>query len=131
MSRLLALLACLAICVGPVALAQDKTKDAPPSKKDDKKEAAKKDDGKDEMKEEGTSGRVRGQLPANYRKLALSEQQKQKIYRIQAEYDDKIKEAEDKIAKLKAERSKTVEGVLTDAQKARLKEIQSGKDKDK
>jgi hypothetical protein len=130
--RLLAVLVCFAFCVGPAALAQDKTKDAPPSKGGDaKKDDTKKDD-KEEMKEEkGSSGRVRGFLPANYRKLGLSAEQTQKIYKIQNEYDDKIKDMEDKIAEMKAKRNKSVEGVLTEAQKARLKEILTGKDKDK
>lgn len=134
----LALLVCLAFGVGTVALAQDKKKDdTPPTKpgeakkEDPKKDDAKKDDGKKEEVKKETPGRVRGMLPANYRKLGLTDEQKNKIYRLQAEYDDKIKEAEERLAKLKAERSKVAETVLTDAQKARLKEILAGKDKDK
>lgn len=123
----LTLLVCLSFCLSPVALAQDKNKDSSTGKGQD----AKKDDMKKEDKGKEGSARVRGFLPANYRKLGLSEEQRQKVYKVQAEYDDKIKDLEEQIAEMKAKRSKAVESVLTEAQKARLKEITSGKDKDK
>lgn len=108
-------------CLG-LAFIQDKKN---PDKGD--KDAAKMKE--DEGKEEPRAPRLRGQLPMNYRKLSLSDEQTQKIYKIQAEYDDKIRELEDKIRKLKAEEKKAVEGVLTPGQKARLKEILEAKDK--
>jgi hypothetical protein len=92
-----------------------------------KESVTKSDDG---AKEE-TTKRLRGVLPPHYRKLALSQDQVQKIYKIQANYDDKLAELEEKIKQLKGEEKKEIEGVLTTAQKARLKEILMEATKDK
>ncbi|HMP03199.1 MAG TPA: hypothetical protein PKD86_05570 [Gemmatales bacterium] len=82
-------------------------------------------DGKDETPQ----ARLRGQLPANYKKLGLSEEQVQKIYKIQNDYDVKLRALDEQIKKLKAQQRSDVEKVLTTAQRARLKEIQTGDEK--
>jgi Spy/CpxP family protein refolding chaperone len=79
-------------------------------------------------------GRGRGSLPASWGRLGLSDDQKQHIYTIEADYRAKIdalnKQVADLRKKLQAERLK----VLTDAQRARLKEIvasRAGEDEEK
>lgn len=86
-------------------------------------------EGKDAKKEESPPQRLRGQLPPNFRKLGLSDEQVQKIYRIQADYQAKVKELEEQIKKLKTQEKSEIEKVLTKAQRDRLKEIISGEDK--
>jgi hypothetical protein len=72
--------------------------------------------------------RLKGQLPPNFRKLGLSEEQVQRIYRIQADYDAKYEALEAQIKKLKIQERQDIEKVLTDAQRARLKEILKERD---
>jgi hypothetical protein len=67
--------------------------------------------------------KVKGVLPANWGKLGLSDEQKQKIYKVQADFDQKLAALEKQIKELKAQEKTEMEKVLTDAQKARLKEI--------
>lgn len=86
-------------------------------------------DAKDPKKEEPPTQRLRGQLPANYKKLGLNDDQVQKIYRIQADYQGKVKELEDQIKKLKTQEKGDIEKVLTKAQRERLKEILTGEEK--
>lgn len=93
-----------------------------------KDSATKTDDTKDDSP---AKPRLRGQLPANYRKLSLTQEQVQKIYKIQAGYDEKLSALEDQIKHMKADEKKEIEGVLTTAQKARLKEILTENAKDK
>jgi Spy/CpxP family protein refolding chaperone len=73
------------------------------------------------------AGKMRGQLPQNWGKLGLSEEQKQKIYEAQGKYRTKIDALQKQIADLRDQEKKDMEVVLTDAQKARLREIVSGK----
>src|SRR5262245_5070390 len=67
--------------------------------------------------------KFKGVLPANWAKLGLTDDQKQKVYKVQTEYNDKIGALEKQIKDLKATEKGEMEKVLTDAQKARLKEI--------
>lgn len=76
--------------------------------------------GQDEPK---PPAKLRGTLPPNYRLLGLTEDQKQQIYRIQNDFDAKIAALEAQIKKLKAEEKQAIEKVLTEAQRARLREI--------
>jgi hypothetical protein len=69
---------------------------------------------------------VKGYLPANYGKLGLSDEQKQKVYKIQADYKAKAESLERQLAALKTEQKSALEGVLTPAQKTKLKEILLG-----
>jgi hypothetical protein len=67
--------------------------------------------------------KLRGVLPPNFRLLGLTEEQKQQIYKIQNDFNAKIAALEAQIKKLKAEERLAIEKVLTEAQRARLKEI--------
>lgn len=71
--------------------------------------------------------KMRGQLPQNWGKLGLSDEQKQKIYEVQNKNRAKIEALERQIAELKDHTKKEMEAVLTSAQKARLREIAAGK----
>ncbi len=92
----------LAGLVTPIVIAQDKGKDTP-------------------------SAKFRGQLPPNWGKLALSEEQKQKIYEIQSKVRVKVDELKAQIKDLQNQERKDMEKVLTDAQRAMLREIIAGK----
>ncbi|GBD35168.1 hypothetical protein HRbin36_00273 [bacterium HR36] len=61
--------------------------------------------------------KVTGRLPQGFGKLGLSEEQKQKIYKIQAEYEAKIQALRAQIKKLEEEERVQVFGVLTPQQK--------------
>ena len=93
-------------------------------------EAKKKDEPKATTKDE-PKGRFKGQLPANFKKLGLSEGQVQEVYRIQGKYNEEIDKPTARIRELKDTRDREVRTVLTPDQKKKLEEIVTGKDKDK
>lgn len=72
-----------------------------------------------EKKEE----RKKGFLPANFGKLGLSNEQKQKIYGIQARYKTELDELNKKIKKAADDQRAEIYGVLSTDQKEKLKEI--------
>lgn len=74
-----------------------------------------------------TKDKIKGTLPANWGKLGLTDDQKQKVYKVQAEYKDKIADLEKQIKELKEKERGEMEKVLTDEQKKRLKEILGSK----
>ncbi|HQR09409.1 MAG TPA: hypothetical protein PLN21_21485 [Gemmatales bacterium] len=74
--------------------------------------------------------KVRGVLPAHYKQLALSEEQRQAIYKIQNEYSDKIDDLQKKMDDMRAERNAKYLKTLTKAQRDRLEEIKKSADKD-
>jgi Spy/CpxP family protein refolding chaperone len=98
--NLFALLAIL-VLVGWLAAADDK-------KADDKTD---------------TAPRAKGTLPQGWKGLGLTDSQKSQIYTIQSNYRGKIEELEQKIRELRQQERAEALKVLTDAQKARLKEI--------
>lgn len=71
--------------------------------------------------------KLKGQLPANWGKLGLTDEQKQKVYKVQADFDQKMAALEKQLKDLKSQEKAEMEKVLSDAQKARLKEIILGK----
>ena len=71
--------------------------------------------------------KLKGQLPPNWKKLGLTEDQVQKVYKVQADYDSKVEALQEQIKKLRQEEKGDLIKVLTDAQKSRLKEINEGK----
>ena len=73
-----------------------------------------------------TQPKFRGQLYAKWRELGLTDEQKQRIYKIQSEYRAKIDDLEKKVKELRQEERSKAQAVLTAAQKARLKELLSG-----
>jgi hypothetical protein len=64
-----------------------------------------------------------GALPPNWAKLGLSDEQKKKARDIRTEYQTKIHELEEQIRELRKKERVAMEGVLTDSQRARLKEL--------
>lgn len=70
--------------------------------------------------------KVKGVLPAHYKKLGLSDAQVQSIYKIQSSYKDKIDALQQQLDDLKKAEHSDVENVLTDAQKTALKALQTG-----
>ena len=113
----LALFACMLVLSGGLVGQDAKPKEDP--KKEDKK-ADKKDD---------PPAKLKGTLPANWKKLGLTDAQVQEVYKIQGKYNEDIAKLESKIKELKAAREKDEKAVLTADQKKRLDEILTGKDK--
>jgi Spy/CpxP family protein refolding chaperone len=97
-----------------VVSAQDKDKDK--STKDQKDKTTK--DGK-------TPDKVRGQLPAYYKKLGLRDDQTQKIYRLRADYKSKVDALKKKIEQLRTDEREDLEKVLTPEQLKRLRELRA------
>ena len=81
------------------------------------------DKGKEKDHEKEPATKMRGQLPQNWSKLGLTDEQKQRTYRIRNEYRTKIDALQKQIEELRDKERKELETVLTDAQKARLREI--------
>jgi len=102
-----------ALLLAPAALAQEK-KDPP--KPDDTKPGAPTE-----------TPAARGTLPQNWKALGLTDEQKKKVYAIQSSYRTKLDDLERQVRELRAQERAELEKLLTDAQKARLKEIIAGK----
>jgi hypothetical protein len=66
---------------------------------------------------------VKSQLPKGWKALGLSDQQKKNVYVLRAKYAAKRQALEEQLKALKDEETKALEGVLTEGQKARLKEV--------
>jgi hypothetical protein len=73
----------------------------------------------------------RGSLPANYKKLGLSQEQTKAIYKIRARYSAKIEALQQQISELREEERADLDRVLTEAQRARLKELRAGEPRGK
>jgi Spy/CpxP family protein refolding chaperone len=71
--------------------------------------------------------KLKGQLPANWGKLGLSDEQKQKVYKVQADYKEKIADLEKQLKDAKAKEKQEMEAVLTDEQKKRLRDLLTSK----
>jgi Spy/CpxP family protein refolding chaperone len=67
--------------------------------------------------------KVKGVLPPNWGKLGLTDEQKQKVYKIEADYKGKIADLQKQIDELKGKEKEDMLKVLTDEQKKRLKDI--------
>jgi hypothetical protein len=72
--------------------------------------------------------RVKGMLPAHFKQLGLSADQRTAIYKVQASYGAKIDALTQKILELRAEEKAEIDKVLTEAQRARLRELKAGDD---
>ncbi|VTS03397.1 unnamed protein product [Tuwongella immobilis] len=77
----------------------------------------------EKKKPEEPMTKVKGYLPANWKQLGLTDDQKQEIYKRQAYHRAKVKMLEAEIEKIKSEERTSLEAVLTDLQKKRLREI--------
>lgn len=111
--------------LGPGATGQDKgTKEDP--------KAEKKDDKKDDKGDGKGKGSLRGQLPQNWGKIGLTDDQKQGIYKLQAKHNEEIDKLETQIKEIKAKLVDERLKILTADQKKRLEGIakaKSGTDK--
>src|SRR3954469_3360336 len=67
--------------------------------------------------------KAKGTLPANWKKLGLTDEQTQNIYKVRADYGVQINTLRQKIAQLQTDERAELLKLLTDAQKARLKEL--------
>src|SRR5579862_6652295 len=83
--------------------------------------------GDDKTGDAKATAKARGQLPANWSKLGLTDDQKQKVYTVQSEFRGKIDVLAQQIKQLQKDERGELEKVLTDAQKTRLKEILASK----
>jgi hypothetical protein len=70
---------------------------------------------------------VTHRVPSGYSKLGLTDQQKEKLYKIQAEYYPKIQALEKQVSNLRDRREKEFESVLTAPQKRLLAEAEQQK----
>jgi septal ring factor EnvC (AmiA/AmiB activator) len=66
---------------------------------------------------------VRGNLPAYYKRLGLTDEQRQQVLATRAKFQGRIDDLTQQIRKLRREERREMEKVLTPAQKARLREI--------
>ncbi|MFO0877392.1 MAG: hypothetical protein U0840_08455 [Gemmataceae bacterium] len=98
----------LVLALMGTAFAQDKDKDKP------------------KKPEEGTTTKLKGQLPPYYKKLGLRDDQVQKIYKLRADYKQKVDDLKKKMDLLKVDEKESLEKVLTPEQLKRLKELRSG-----
>jgi hypothetical protein len=101
MLRLLAGMMVLAMAFLGTAYSQDKSDDKTPTK-------------------------IRGQLPMYFGKLGLRDDQKQKVYKLRADYKSKTDQLKRQLEKLKYEEKEALETVLTQDQLKRLKELRTG-----
>jgi Spy/CpxP family protein refolding chaperone len=79
--------------------------------------------------ERTSTGKIvyRGRLPNGWSKLGILADQKQKIYKVQAEYNAQIEELERQIEELKAQRDVAMREQLTEEQQAQLDELTGAK----
>lgn len=80
------------------------------------------------------TAKVKGQLPQGWAKVGLTDDQKQKVYKIDAKYDEEIDKLNEQVKALKEKKRKEQLEVLTAEQKKRLEDNlkkSAGTDKDK
>ena len=65
----------------------------------------------------------RGPLPAYFGKIGVSDEQREKLYDIQDEYEARLEELRQQLKALVRERDAKLESLLTPGQKLRLKEL--------
>ena len=80
----------------------------------------------DDKKPDDKEPKAKGTLPQHWKKLGLTDDQTQKVYKIETNYRTKIDALKQQIEALKDEEKGEMEKLLTDAQKARLKELKLG-----
>jgi Spy/CpxP family protein refolding chaperone len=83
--------------------------------------------GQDGKKKDEPVVKYKGTLPANWKKLGLTDEQVQKVYKVQTVYGDKIDKLKEEIRGLEAKRDKERYEVLTAEQKKRLEELSKPK----
>lgn len=104
----------LALAVGTFVTAQEK-----------KADTAKTADKKVETKAAEPAKKAAGRLPANFAKLDLSDDQKAKIYSVQATYNAQIEELKAKLKSLQEKEDAEIEAVLKPEQLKALTDIRA------
>src|SRR5262249_3923893 len=79
-----------------------------------------------EKPDDKTPAKPRPKLPSFYKKLSLSEEQREKIFKIRAEARKKVEALQVEIGKIQAKERADNEAVLTPEQRKLLQEIRSG-----
>ena len=78
---------------------------------------------KDAEKGKKAAAETKGRLPNNYGQVGLSDEQKNKIYAVQAKYNGEIDKLEAQIAQITMQRDTEIQAVLTAEQKTKLNEL--------
>ena len=76
-------------------------------------------------RQEPEAEKLTGRLPNYYGKVDVSDEQRQNIYRIQADYEVKIESLLDEIEQLRTDRDEKVAAVLTDEQRAAVERLEA------
>lgn len=79
-------------------------------------------------KEKKVDGKFKGMLPAGWKALELTAEQKSKVYSIQKMYKSKVSALEDQITELKSQERSDMFKVLTDEQKTLLRKLTTGEE---
>jgi hypothetical protein len=74
---------------------------------------------------------VKASMPRYYKSLGLSDKQKKAVFKVRADYAAKLADLQRQLEALKDQEKADLENVLTDAQRARLKELRAGADSKK
>jgi hypothetical protein len=69
------------------------------------------------------AGQEQPSLPMHFKKLALTKDQEEKILKLRGEYDAKFAALRKQLQELEIQEKTAVEKLLTEAQKAKLKEL--------
>ena len=121
MSRMMSVLPVSSLLLVILLLPQAYSQDA---KKADPKAAPAKTDATP-TKPEASPSAKKGRLPSNYGKLELSDEQRDKIYGIQARHHGAIDKLEKQLEDLKGKRAAEFYAVLTKPQQTKLNELNS------
>lgn len=78
---------------------------------------------KDAEKGKKAAAETKGRLPNNYGQVGLSEEQRNKIYALQAKYNGDIEKLEAQIMQLTTQRDMEIFAVLTPEQKTKFNEL--------
>ena len=80
----------------------------------------------DDKKPDDKEPKAKGTLPQYWKKIGLSDEQLQKVYKVESSYRTKIDALKQQMDDLKHEEKMEMDKILTDAQKVRLKELKLG-----
>jgi hypothetical protein len=70
------------------------------------------------------------EVPPLFRKLGLTNEQREAVVKVRARYDAKVRDLEEKIKAAREEEADDLEKLLTETQRARLKEMKERRQKE-
>jgi Spy/CpxP family protein refolding chaperone len=79
-------------------------------------------------KKDKAPAKIKGQLPQGWGELGLTAVQKEEVYKLNAEYKEKVDSLENEIKKVRAELVKKRLAVLTDEQRKKLRDTVGGEE---